>query len=408
MTMRHMTTRLKPHLSDHLNSWQNYKNLFEAVLHSKDTDIMLTTPWIYDIMQEFAYQFQGFCQFRYTNHSNPDNLEALRKNRDAWNLTETLDILNRLIAAGRSRQADPQSTLVQQFGYFATIELARIQCLLGDFSNSLATVADIKLNDRDELFNRSPICHFNLFYHIGVSQLMLGRMEDALVTLSECVLFVLALAKPGASVSLRPGVSTSLNRMMERALALLAILIVLTPYYRVEDQVRAAVDTKFSDKMRRLTAGDAAVAQELFESACPKFICPIIPDHTVPRATNDVYDTQVRSIVEKIMKAVPFLKVRNFLSMYKSIEIAKLAEFTGITEESLRELLDAHVAKVSNTSVRTTDELRFSVNGSLLVVERSPNKNDHALQAERFFLSNIRKQKEIVANINKAFADLKL
>jgi translation initiation factor 3 subunit L len=408
MTMRHMTTRLKPHLSDHLNSWQNYKNLFEAILHSNDTDIMLTTRWIYDIMQEFAYQFQGFCQYRYINHSNPDNLETLRKNRDAWNLTETLDILNRLIAAGRSRQADPQATIVQQFGYFATIELARIHCLLGDFSSSLAAVADIKLNDRDELFNHSPICHFNLFYQIGVSQMMLGRMEDALVTLSECVLLVLGLAKPGASAYLRTGVFSTLNRMMEKALALLAILIVLTPYYRVEDQVRAAVDAKFSDKMRRLSAGDAAVTNELFESACPKFICPIIPDHTVPRATNDVYDKQVRSFVEKVMEDVPFLKVRNFLSMYKSIEITKLVEFTGITEESLRELLDAHVAKVSNPSAKSTDELRFSLNGNLLVVERGPNKIDHALQAERFFLSNIRRQKEIVASVNKSFADLKL
>ncbi len=368
---------------------------------------MITIPWIYDIMQEFAYQFQGFCQYRYINHSNPDTLETLRNNRDAWNLTETLSILTRLVEAGRTRASDPLSTVVQHFGYFATIELARIQCLLGEYTSSLATVRDIKLNDRNELFTRSPICHFNLFYHIGVSQMMLGRFEEALITLSDCVLFVLALNKPGAANSLRAGVSSTLNRMMDRALALLAILIVLTPYYRVEDQVRVAVDAKFSDKvLRRLTAGDAAIATELFESACPKFICPIIPDHTVPRATNDVYDTQVRSMVEKIIKEVPFLKVRNFLGMYKSIEISKLAEFSGVTEEVLRELLDAHVARVSNAAARCSDELRFTVNGNLLVVERGPNKNDHAAQAERFFLSNIRKQKEIIASINAAFSQL--
>eukprot|EP01033_Poteriospumella_lacustris_P014678 gene14678-10495_t len=408
MAMRHLTTRYKPHLSDHLNSWENYKNLFDAIIRSKDTDLMLTTPWIYDIMQEFAYQFQGFCQYRYINHSNPENLETLRKNREAWNLEETRDILNRLIEAGRSRQSDPLSTVVQQFGYFARIELARVQCLLGDFSTSLATVADIKLNDRNELFNRSPICHFNLFYHIGVSQMMLGRFEDSLVTLSDCVLFVLGLSKPGAAGSLRPGVASNLNRMMEKALALLAILITLTPFYRVEDQVRAAVDAKFADKMRKLVAGDVATATELFESACPKFICSIIPDHSVPRATNDVYETQVRGMTDKINKEIPFLKVRNFLSMYKSIEVTKLAEFSGVSEVTLRELLDAHVAKVSNPTLRSTDELRFTINGDLLVVERGPNKNDHTLQAERFFLSNMRKQKELIAGINKTFTDLKL
>eukprot|EP01042_Synura_sphagnicola_P021459 gene21459-27276_t len=112
-------------------------------------------------------------------------------------------------------------------------------------------------------------------------------------------------------------------------------------------------------------------------------------------------------MTDKINKEIPFLKVRNFLSMYKSIEVTKLAEFSGVSEVTLRELLDAHVAKVSNPTLRSTDELRFTINGDLLVVERGPNKNDHTLQAERFFLSNMRKQKELIAGINKTFTDLK-
>ena len=65
MTVRHLFTKLKPQLSDFLESWNNYNKLFDYILNSQERiDVMLTMQWVNDIIQEFVYQFQGFCQYR--------------------------------------------------------------------------------------------------------------------------------------------------------------------------------------------------------------------------------------------------------------------------------------------------------------------------------------------------------
>lgn len=354
-------------------------------------------------MQEFTYQFQGFCQYRYLTNHNADNLETLKRNRDAWNFEETFAILNSLIEAARTREADPQSTVVQQFGYFANIELARLQCLLGDYNSSLAAVGAIKLQDRNELFNRSPICHFNLFYHIGVSQLMLGRFEEAFVTFSDAVLNVLSLNnKPG-----RQGVSTQLNRMVEKALALLIIVSTITPYFRLDDAIKTVLQNKYDDKIKRLANQDVTCATELFESSCPKFISPAIPDYLNPRSVHsEVFEQQVRALVSHVSQELPFLKVRNFLSMYKSIDISKLAQFTGIPESDLKTLLTNRLQQKA-AGARPGDYLQFHLEGDVLIVDKASAKQQ-SLDTDRVFLAGIRKQKELVATVNKTFSDLKL
>jgi hypothetical protein len=50
MAMRHLTTRYKPHLSDHLNSWENYKNVSGLV----------STVWVAFSQTAFIYHFDNF------------------------------------------------------------------------------------------------------------------------------------------------------------------------------------------------------------------------------------------------------------------------------------------------------------------------------------------------------------
>jgi hypothetical protein len=176
--MRHMTTKLRPQLADHLASWKNYKALFEFIVVAKEGDFLLTTQWIYDITQEFAYQFQGFCQFRcQTASQNPETLKILQANRDAWNLPEVMHLLSKLMKVGTGSGTAlvvNQAPVLQQFAYFATIEMARLECLLGDHSASLACIHRLKLGDRNELCMQLPICYFNVSYHIAVSNLCSG------------------------------------------------------------------------------------------------------------------------------------------------------------------------------------------------------------------------------------------
>eukprot|EP01031_Cornospumella_fuschlensis_P042365 gene42365-51743_t len=168
MAMRHMTTKLKPQLADHLASWQNYKRLFELLIQARD-DYLLTTQWIYDITQEFAYQFQGFCQFRSQHSShNTETQRLLQANKDAWTLPAAVEMLSKLVRGGKVEGVTGQSPMSSQLAYFATIELARLECLIGDHSASLSTISRLHITERNELFATLPICMFNVYYHVAV------------------------------------------------------------------------------------------------------------------------------------------------------------------------------------------------------------------------------------------------
>ena len=170
-------------------------------MNAKDGDLCITTQWIYDIAQEFAYQFQGFCQYRcqVATHS-PEVLKILDAHRDAWAFPAVESILLRLIklsslSSSSSTRANFLSlnagSFKAQFGYFASIELARLYCLLGDYNESLSTLSSIKLFDRSELFAQMYLCHFNVFYHNGVCKMMIGHFSEVIVTFQCVVLFVI-------------------------------------------------------------------------------------------------------------------------------------------------------------------------------------------------------------------------
>ncbi len=429
MTIRHISTKLKPQLSDHLASWANYLKLFDFILNSSDADLCITTQWIYDITQEFAYQFQGFCQYRgqVANHT-PENLRTLEANKDAWNLPTVMSILSRLIRTGRQQQSGGGRSLVLnsspfavQFGYFASIELARLECLLGDYSASLSAISAIKLNDRSELFMQLPICHFNVFYHTGVCNMMLRRFTEAMDIFSEIILHVARILKPGAATGLRAGVPQQLQRMMDKVLALTAIIFVLYPAgNRMDEQVKELVETKYSDKLRRLQAGDKSCYTDIFEFASPKFISPTVPDYSVPLNMNqDAFNHQVSVFMAEVQQHIAFLKLRSFLGLYASIDISKLSRFNDISEPDLicqlvsfknKAILQRTSssgagaskgsASASSARVNITD-VHYFIEDGVLVIDSASQKADNNKAHERYFIAGVRKHVEIINQLNR-------
>jgi translation initiation factor 3 subunit L len=395
------------------------------IANSKDEDFLITPQWIYDITQEFAYQFQGFCQYRcQLGNLNPETVKMLQANRDAWNLSDVSSMLNRFIKLANLKSSTSTSTNTSnvryQFGYFAAIELARIQCLIADYNTSLSTIAHLRLFDyRNELFVSLPICHFNVFYHIGVCYMMLRRWNESLDVFSEIILYVLRILKPGASSSFRPGVPQQLQRMVDKAMSLTGILMTITPSYRIDDSIKEAIENKVLEKIRRLSNGDRSSASELFETSCPKFISPLVPDYGLTVNMHQVvFNHQSTIIVDEIMQFIPFLKLRSFLSMYASIDVSKLSRFTEIPEIDLICLLLSYKNKAAQSrltgsssgskSSRAGNDLNFRIDGGVLLIDTPSAKNDQVLMRERYFVSNVRKHHEIKSQINKTFSKLGL
>ena len=391
--------------------------MFELIAKAKDDEFLVTPQWIYDITQEFAYQFQGFCQFRCQSASlSPEVIKSLQANRDAWNLPDVLSMLTRLIRLANFKQPGHfnPNIVTHQFGYFAAIELARIQCLIGDYGSSLATIAHLRLSDRNEVFMTLPICHFNVFYHIGVCHMMLRKYTEALDVFSEIILYVLRILKPGAATNFRAGVPAQLQRMVDKAMSLTAIIMTVTPAYRMEGQVKEAIEAKFGDKMRRLQLGERASAVELFDSSCPKFISPVIPDYTTPINMHlDVFNHQSSVFIDEVLQYIPFLKLRSFLNMYASIDVSKLARFSEMPEMDLICLLLSYKNKAAQSrmgmkSTRAGHDVNFSIDGGVLVIDSVPGEYDQAIARERYFISGVRKHGEIKSQLNKTFTQLGL
>jgi translation initiation factor 3 subunit L len=64
MSLRHRFSRMKViPVALYLEAWENYNRLFNVLLSTKESFIVISTQWAYDIIQEFVYQFQSYCQY---------------------------------------------------------------------------------------------------------------------------------------------------------------------------------------------------------------------------------------------------------------------------------------------------------------------------------------------------------
>lgn len=425
LAMRHINTKLKPKLVNHISSWDNYVKLFDSILCSTDADFAIPTQWIYDITSEFAYQFQGFCQFRcQVANNNSDDLKVLEANRDAWNLPTVVSILKRLIRAGKQQSGTGNlvlnsSNIIAQFGYFASIELARLECLLGDFPASLAAISAIKLNDRSELFVQLPLCHFNVYYHTGVCHMMLRKFNSALEVFTNITLHISRILKPGSAASQRAG--GQMQRMLDKVLALTAIVSTLCPSSRLDDQVKDMIEAKWSEKSRRLLVGDKSSFSEMFEASSPKFISPLVPDYSVPLNMNqDTSNHILQVFLQEVDQHLSFLKLRSFLTLYASIELSKLARFNDTPEADLIcQLLSyknksiqystpssaAHAAAGNNSScIRSnSSNVHFYVDNGALIVDSTATTADQSKTQERFFIAGVRKHAEVMNQVTDVF-----
>ena len=222
VTHRHWHSVSRPNVRDRIEGWNVYRELLDEILdedniESTQPTFFLLPDWAFDILHEFVYQFQGFCQFKAAvyatalKHKIPldgdippntpnhlvENLNALSQNKDAWSSDQVMGYLTKLIRVGKA------STMpgYQYLGIFASITLSRLECLLGDYRGCLQAVnsvmnGDISVSQEGELSTSVEIVHrvvparLSYAYHAGVAYLMLRRYKDATRTLGDICSFV--------------------------------------------------------------------------------------------------------------------------------------------------------------------------------------------------------------------------
>ena len=333
MTHRHSVAR--PSIRDRMEGWQVYRELFDEIL-DQETNFYLIPSWVFDILHEFVYQFQGFCQTRSSVFASArkngllnadgtlreggagnaplslvENMTVLRNATDTWDAESVYSYLERL---GSLPETSP---VAYHFKTFGAIALSRLECLMGKFDKSLEALdrippaATIIPQEEgitvEESLQQVFAARLSMNYHAGVGYLMMRRYKDAIACLSEIALVMLRGFKTGQLRKL-PG-SEQFSKQYDRIMSLLAILNYICPG-NLDDALAKVVREKFGSNL------DGATSLEDW-FACPKFIS------TDPMEASQ--RQQVQLFNDEMSHMVGYLQTRSFLKLYSKISLEKLA-----------------------------------------------------------------------------------
>lgn len=354
---RHLFSKMQPTLAQRVDSWTNYFELFDCFIKDGFIDYDLPPSWLWDMVDEFIYQFETWCQYRAKLKSkSPGEIEYFRENDYIWNVQAVLQMLHVLVhksniiswllqGGASSGSSDPDdesfdiSTLpvYRYIGYFSIIGLLRVNTLLGDYKLALMVLQPLDFNITSALFTHVTACHVSINYYMGFCYIMLRRYEDAVRVFSSTVVHV-GRIKHNHTRSYQ---YEQINKRNDQMMALLALCLALRPQ-QVDESVYTLVRDKAGDRLARMRQGEMNAFEDLFNYASPKFISPAPPDYDTIADTNmDAPRHQTRMFMREVdhQRALP--DIRSYLKLYTTIEIEKLASLTDVDEATLRSHLHA-------------------------------------------------------------------
>jgi translation initiation factor 3 subunit L len=425
LTHRHWHAVSRPTLRDRMEGWQVYRELFEEILEADDPNYYLLPSWIFDILHEFVYQFQGFSQIRSAlyatgrkhgilqpdgsinqagasgQHSNlVDNLNTLESMSDAWDVEMVFSYLHRLVQIGAPK-ADGTSVqpVYSYLSIFSSVALSRLECILGDYTACLQALtpivakADIVIPKEEgqtgmEVLNSVVPARLSMAYHAGVSFLMLRRYRDASKTLGDVCAFMQRGFKTGQLRKL-PG-SDQFNKQYERMLSLLAILMQICPSQGlIEDPIARLIREKHGSKLEAATS-----YEDWFQS--PKFVA-VDPAHSVHRQ-------QVQQFLKGMENEPAGRKLRSYLKLYTSLQVEKLAKFHDMeTSEEFLPLLLSYKARMRQMerssegdtyiegTMKSALDIHCYLEGDMVHVDEAEKQR----RFENYFVSQIMQNTEI-------------
>ncbi|BGP37869.1 hypothetical protein JCM10450v2_001805 [Rhodotorula kratochvilovae] len=364
MAWRHVFARLQPNLEDRVEAYNCYCNLFNVLLNSPGpVPVALPIDWIYNIIDEFVYQYTSFTLWRAKVDGKTDEEKAiLAESGQVWSCYSVLNVLYSLIQkskiqdqlAASQKGEDVEAAageygsipLYHHLGYFSILGLVRVHVLLGDYTLALSMLDGIDLNKK-ALFTRVTAAHVAVYYYVGFAYLMLGRYPDAIRAFSHILFFVLRLKH-----FQRGSQFDQINKTADRMYALLAICQALCPT-KVDEGIATAMKDKFGDAHARLVRGAAGRADqlaafaELFAHGAPRFISPNPPPYEAESdavlaayaALPDASAHQQQLFLAAVEPQLANATLRSFLRLYTTLGTDKLAKFLEVEEDEVLEML---------------------------------------------------------------------
>ena len=272
----------------------------------------------------------------------------MRENPNTWGCYSVLNVLYSLIQRSQISEQltaikageDPNAVageygsrnLYSMLGYFSIIGLLRVHCLLGDFSLALKTLDDIELNKK-AMFARVMAAHFTTYYYVGFCFMMMRRHADAIRMFSHVLVYI------SRTKNFQKGAQyDSISKKNDQMYALIAICIAFHPT-KLDDTIHTALKEKYGDQLLRLQHGgpeSLPLFEELFRSACPKFITPVPPDFDNPGVNVDPVDHHLTIFMDEVKTNMFSPTLKSYLKLYSTMDLNKLAGFLEVEPEKLR------------------------------------------------------------------------
>ena len=174
--------------------------MFNYIL-SADTPVNLELPnqWLWEIIDEFIYQFQAFSQFRSKlSKKSDEEIETLKSNPKVWNVHSVLNVLHSLVDKSNinkqlevyNAQGNPDAvagdfgrhSLYKMLGYFSLVGLLRLHSLLGDYYQAIKVLENIELNKKS-LYSRVPGCQITTYYYVGSVEIVYKSIKSSVKNL---------------------------------------------------------------------------------------------------------------------------------------------------------------------------------------------------------------------------------
>jgi len=413
---RHVYAKMIPTPEQRIESWNNYCEFFNLILSSRRVELELPGQWLWDIIDEFIYQFQSFCQYRSKLKNRPkEELILLQNNAQVWNVTTVINFLQALILKANNLQGpeaakEDTESIYKMLGYFSIIGLCRIHCLLRDYHLALQTIAPIELTAHKGLSTQVIACRITLYYYMGFIYMMMRRYVDAIRTFSNILLFISRTKQ----YHTRSYQHDQILKKNEQMYGLLAICLSLSPQ-RVEETVHTLLRDKFADKILKMQKGDEATFEELFSYACPKFVTPSSPNYAaaiedpVNAAQNqqEALRVQTKLFLQEVKQQSLIPTIRSYLKLYTTIPTQKLSNFLELDENTFRTALMCYKHKtrglVWSGGAPLAGEWQFSSDVDFYLDKDMVHISDTKVQRKysEFFVRHIHKFDEIINDVAK-------
>ncbi|GAB2284851.1 hypothetical protein Dimus_019304 [Dionaea muscipula] len=421
MWFRHLFARLQPTLKQRIDSWDNYCSLFQVVLVGV-VNMQLPNQWLWDMVDEFVYQFQSFCQYRAKMKIKTEHeISLLRQFDQAWNVYGVLNFLQALVEKSmiieileREKQGIEQftatdgydynggSNVLKVLGYFSMVGLLRVHCLLGDYQSGLKCLRPIDISQQG-VYSSVIGSHIATIYHYGFANLMLRRYVDAIREFNKILVYIF---KTKQYHQKSPQYEQILKKN-EQMYALLAICLSLCPQVKlVEETVNSQLREKYGEKMTRMQRYDDeafVVYDELFSYACPKFITPSAPNSDEPliNYNQDAYRLQLKLFLYEVKQQQLLAGVRTFLRVYSSISLGKLATYMEVDESTLRTILLTYKHKThavdTQGKIISNADVDFYIDDDVVQVVESKSSKQYG----DYFLRQIAKLEGMINDLDR-------